>query len=594
MKRFFTLAAVAAVAATSFAGNHSWSEKQWELSAEGRYRLQAFAEQCANDKIAGIERPGVIKRSFQQGNILWEAIMVLDGPAGMFFQGNPSIEELPYYGVEYVLEGTNIQTNQKFCQTSMLMAYPTQYVMDLKVWDGPWEEGVNEKGEKTYDIPEEMCDYSAYPLSEFMAQPDDMSRRFMDTAKGYVNLTMPAPEGAPAGQEGPSYGYGIWSMGAVYYNGRKDYNLYSDWDYDNQTTENFTEVVLNDYSPDDDTLVTSNRVVYAVYNEETGKFSGNPMKFNLDYEGTAYVKGFETTTYNVENCNVALYNAGPLDSESMGDSYPFYDDPTEPTDLWFLTFCCEDITSICEADKPIAFDREKVKFYILDKDKEVDLSNSFFTYGYLFSKQGQEPFSTEWTLERAEEFTFDIFGKEVTVYDYMTPSPGHFYYPREYYGPGELSEWSVNYGMMTIFANNWIQMPEEWGFVANNTFDGAIYKFETQFGDIINMTTKNDIEFHPSYDDMTKVEYRSSTGDYVPEFKEPNAVKATEANNVSVIARNGRICVVSDKEADVAIYSLNGGLLKAGRTGANTGLMVEAPKGLYIVKVGNVARKVVL
>ena len=86
--------------------------------------------------------------------------------------------------------------------------------------------------------------------------------------------------------------------------------------------------------------------------------------------------------------------------------------------------------------------------------------------------------------------------------------------------------------------------------------------------------------YHYDPNDMNKTRTFSSFGSL-----DPSEVEAIVAeNNVQVIARDGMIVVNAAEKAPVAIFTLDGKLVKA----------VEAAKGVYVVRVGDKAQKVVL
>ena len=62
-------------------------------------------------------------------------------------------------------------------------------------------------------------------------------------------------------------------------------------------------------------------------------------------------------------------------------------------------------------------------------------------------------------------------------------------------------------------------------------------------------------------------------------------------DNARIIARDGMINVVAGENAPIAIFTLDGKLVKATKASE---VSVEAPKGMYVVRVGNKAKKVVL
>ena len=129
-----------------------------------------------------------------------------------------------------------------------------------------------------------------------------------------------------------------------------------------------------------------------------------------------------------------------------------------------------------------------------------------------------------------------------------------------------------------LVAPSTIQWGTNQGFVA--TMENPYFRYITSKG-------TPDIIYHYDPTDMTKTRTFTSVG-----TREPSAVKGVSVDSdVKVIARDGMINVVAGENAPIAIFTLDGKLVKATKASE---VSVEAPKGMYVVRVGNKAKKVVL
>lgn len=585
MKKIFTLLAAAAVVASAGAITPKALQNQkGELSAMGAHKLLTTASQVTADHYAGITRPGQVKRSYTQGTLTYELIMVIGGNLGQYFNGAPTIEQLPYYGVEYILTAYNASDVQ-VSMIPVLLAWPTKYMYDLIDWDGPTVEVPDGQGGTELDIPDELKDLSPVSLSWFVDH-SEYYRRFFNTYDGYIMLSVVA-ETPGALWDGP-YAYGMWGFSGAKYN-QKDIQLYTDWTIENQNGD-CSKIEFESYSLDDDTFEDTN---YFTFEYTTGGKS----QLNLNYSGWAYIQGFEAKNVSVPMTELHIFNAGILDGEEMGDTYPFYEYPEENLQMYYIMACDENIQighssdQVAEIEKDPTFSTDKVGFFLSANGNPEE---SYFYYGYLFNALNTRPENMQWNYKAPTTFEYEEYGQTITLYDWLTPTANMFVGPRELYSETEYSPWSLQYGVKVVRNNGYLCYPtKESNYMAANTANGFVFNFNDQFDNNIYLPFDGTLVFHGDYEDMTVAEEINAKGNFVPEN---SAVKNIMANlsGLRVSAANGRIAVTSMEGADVQIFSLNGNLVKAAHVNAGNTLNVEAAKGLYIVKAGKEVRKVVL
>lgn len=308
----------------------------------------------------------------------------------------------------------------------------------------------------------------------------------------------------------------------------------------------------------------------------TAKLSGN-------YTGTAIVKGFEPRYItSPELGSIHLFNGGLISSELVGDENPFGVDFDELTQFFLMAIV--DGMDIPANATVGPFNPDKLGFAPTSENSIPEDKDFFYYDGYLFGDPSyakdinKDPVDQKFTLDEGE--WFQIPG---TNQGYISVTPAENVFVCAF----EDDEWSDIYGMKVACQGMWYNgMCEpstiEWGttagFVANmsNTYS----EYLTSFG------TKN-IIYHYDPTDMSKTREIASVGD-----REYTAVKGVSVDSdVKVIARDGMINVVAGENAPIAIFTLDGKLVKATKASE---VSVEAPKGMYVVRVGNKAKKVVL
>lgn len=588
MKKLFTLASVM-LALTATAAPKMHSLEGAVLNPEAQQRMATNLALLQNNQIESIEGDVIAKRTYYVGNWEYDLSMIVTGnfiDMVSFQQWDPTFDDLPTKAVEYYLQGYNTATSKETA-IAILVGWPTRYYEQLMTWEGPWEEVRDDDGEINYDIPVADRNYEIVPIAE-MLPGNPLAARIMAT--GYASPLTRNAETADERQWAGPYSWPCLGFNGLQENGA-DITLTSDWSFENQNGDT-TFVEIQDYSYDSDSdeeyILASNHFYFTK--------GVNKSNLDLEYDGTFVSNGFIPRDYNIEVAEMHLFNAGNLTE----DNSLFYEMPEDGNELqqYLMMFTNSEATvGVSKNDSEsvtadptfenCCVDNNYWRFFLASQDS--DISKMFFGKGYLFSAEGAAPTSCQWNLAEAENHTFQILGKDVEVEDYLIPEANMFVQYGLTGANGNRSGWASDYGTWTNKGNQLMLSAFSNGIMANSTPEGFMVSYMTKNNDTVHFTFNQPIVYHSNYDDTTQYEDLSPVGDFTPNT---DSVKALFNNNgVKVSARNGMIFVESMNAENVMVYSLNGGLVKASN-GRN--VIVNAPKGMYIVKVGKEVRKVVL
>ncbi|MBD5290283.1 MAG: T9SS type A sorting domain-containing protein [Bacteroides sp.] len=613
MKQIFTLAAAATVALGVNAAPRMMEKVDVPVSAMGTHRVMTTAARLANDLKAGIERPGVVKRSYREGNIEWTFVMVPGEPLFEYFypggiitdqNGNPTgettdIEDIPYWGVECVLTGTNINNEREYAMFPLLLSYPCQYWQQFADYTGPLEEGADGQ----LYLPEDAIpnpDYSIMPFTALM-DSEQLKPRFMDM-NGYFQWTLGTADGHYAGNQ--YFGAFGFAGGHYGYNtAGNEYVLFtSTFDMDTNRNGKGSSIDFSFYSPDDNSTAFEANYYFnlAQPNTSTGRYepTGASGETSVNFEGVGYFNGFESRTLDFPMSMLNIFNAGVLDYEEMGDSYTFWGYPEEPLQLYYIAgageglefgFSQENLEAI---QKDGTFNKANITLGATDS---YDETNFVTLTGYLFNKLETSFENNTYRFNPArEEVEIDPFtGEENIIADWVDPMPNTFV-SRTRTTEGGMAEWSVTYGLAGTYFTGYYNYPTDdtEAYVATNTPNGFVVRYHDQYNNKVSYTFDGIIYNHPEYENMAYGEEIESVGDNPDGLGIQNIFNIFDS--VKVSAKNGAISILSADNAPVQVINLNGQVVNNSKAVAGETLNVKADKGLYIVKVGKEVRKVVL
>ena len=548
MKKIFTLMAAALMGVGGMMAKPLTVEQlrdyTTELTPEGQQKIRADFAKLHMGILPDTE---TLTRSWQASNGTWQLIMVMNEQTlneVLTFSdkdGKPvqlPFEECPFYYVDAILMFTPTNSQSATRTADLVLAWPSVYYCLQPA-----------------DTPEDEIDWSAMTLTEF-CNNDQLIRLFEQT--GYI---------MNADSNGMLSSWAIISGPKCTYDGQEMYT-------DNGTTMQF-------YAYD-----STDNYIEADANISLSNDSGRKGTMNCKYRGEAdRVLGFEATTTTIDNFGpVVVYNGGLVSSALLGDDSPFTEVFDEMTALYVIAGGPGFTPGQVQGGG--AFDRNKVGF------AEVNIaSNTQYNciQGFMFvdPKYAQDTtldpteIRTKVTLmERVED---ELYGE----YDAIAPKIDSFLQG------GYTYTWSVDYGT-DIAKAGYYYFPSKDSNIAWGTTDGFVANMiDDYLQTFLIKSNVTEIEYHYDPTDITKARTFSAVGSlesYVnPDVVGVEAVKAED--NARIIARDGMINVVAGENAPIAIFTLDGKLVKATKASE---VSVEAPKGMYVVRVGNKAKKVVL
>lgn len=568
MKKIFTLAIAALACFSSFAIVQT-ENKISDLQID-QQKLAMHQQKVLESAMAGTISDAAYTRTWDDGKgNIWTFQLVFNGETILDYLVPEAVsawENQFFYLPSATLVRKKANSDENTDGAVLSLQWPTMY------W---YEQLYTYDGELTPDntIPNDKRDTSIVPPSELFNNPD-RCRKFTEAPYIGCDIT--------------NEGINTWFMlgggtlsnfGAGLFNGKSCVTYYDvDVTADDELVINDASVFnFSSYEEEDSNAEFNFKLVFGTKNEDTGALS-KIGQINGDYTGDCYITGFEPTYVNAVMNEIHLFNVGEYSSDILEDDNPFTEDFDPVTQFYMLAIPAEAQTEIGEGE----FAENKVK-YGFPEDGPSNKVN--FMRGYLYGD-----------IEYAEDIESDpvdqYFGvKEYKIvwdelleqyYASIYPEPGTFV------SGGYNVEWSQSAGMRAVSQGYW-QVPLipnsrlQWG--TNEGFVANLYT-DTQW--FITFTSTNDIIYHYDPKDISKTRNINVMGENPP----IDAVESVVAEGAAkIFAAEGVINVVAAEKAHIAIFSLDGKLVKAAN--AET-LSVEAAKGVYVVRVANEVKKVIL
>ncbi len=563
MKKIFTLAAAAMVGASAFgaAPMHAnlVESSNYSLTPEGAQHLRTMQAQHAIKTKSDILNMGenVYTRNWATTGGEWMLmvttemekladILVFVDDQGKDFQY--TFDELPYYvgDIQFYFFPTNSETYTR--AVSYVAAWPTYYYYS-QIFD-----------EQTWDIPVDERNYDIVPPSKLFNQAD-YCHSFEECAGIGGNFDNDA---------------GTWSYWMLLPN--ETFQWTSIYDGNECYTQIGSSLDFSAYDESDSfTEVTTRISLKAV----EGARSYN---MRIRYSGTARVQGFEHLDITLpEFGDLYLFNTGVTSSEILGEDTPFTEAFPETTQ--FYMFAADKLFNVWLDPAGGAFNPDKIQPNGLNVDTEAETAGHLnMVRGYLW---GEPKYGNDPTLNpEGVRYTLSNIHQE---YDAATDK----YYPacapvmNSFVPYGYTYAWSMDMGMQVVMDGYYERMADDsalgWG-----TTQGLVLNLLSVYDKNITATSTGTVHYYYDPSDITKVRDFSTVGS-----AEWSGVENVVADGVAaqVYARDGKIFVNADEAADVAIFTLDGKLVKSVKAAE---VAVEAAKGVYVVCVGNKASKVVL
>ena len=567
MKKIFTLMASLAVGLSAMAVNGPFKVENKEVTpnplrlAEIRSEMNSEFNHINATEVESNDEMYTRSWTDSKGNVWILQIELYKDFVGDYFGltyndgTKPTIDDLPYFPAFYMLRKLNATQDQVLDGVMFYLCWPTKYLYSqIFEWEGPWEEVDGYK-----DIPADDRDFSPVTLNE-LANNANGCRLFTETKAGYFDGSLDKATG-------------YWSTWAIVncewmgitsmYNGSSTYATV--------VTDSRASTVSFSYYDKEEDSVGANNIIY-MQNTNTNA----TVTLNADFNGLAEVEGFEARTVVTPDFgDIHVFNAGLISSEELDLDNPF-SEQFDPVTAFYVVGGDPVYEWIIDPSAK-AFAANKIG---IKATGDVPTSQANVIAGYAFA---DEKYGSDITLDPTE-MRFDIV-LPVAVQDptgaYLSIAPA----PNKFVPTGYNYEWSKEWGFECDNLGQ-IQSYTENAHFAWGTVDGFEMTVVTPLSRTIYSKSTGKIIYHYDPTDMQKTREFSAVG------TAPSAVKGVQAQNgVNVIARDGMINVVAGENAPIAIFTLDGKLVKATKASE---VSVEAPKGMYVVRVGNKAKKVVL
>lgn len=463
--------------------------------------------------------------------------------------GDPyTFEELPFYIVMYYLSGTPQGSNNTSYRSVIPVAWPCEFIY-RQYWENP-------------NISEEEADWSPVDPMEMALNADSYCGYFIYPGPGYC--------GGSWDDNGPT----SWTICNPAWVGA-DAASVTFWGNAGLTLKNESEFTFTGGDLEEMTYDINNNLMYS----ETDA-PAKSHNFKNNYSGTCRMLGFSAYNYKMNFGEVHVFDIGEVSTEIIEErtgEWDDYDDEWGPLHKYFICALDKNLSLLIDPEKK-EFDREELGFgWAEDKDPNATVEGSLnLIMGAMYSApEVTEPNGT-WNMQTAEEIETST-GWEVNI----VPEAGGLI-PWGY--NSAKWPWSAKDGLEVVYGTYYQQTTPQ-------TFIQLGKGFEFDCIDIYGNNFKGslsdkDFYFHPNWKNVHEVEMRP--------MGQINVLFNFADTNLRVKANNGAINVASAEAANVAIYTISGACVANGNVKAGGELSFNVAKGMYIVKVGNKAQKVIL
>lgn len=549
MKKIFTLLAALLVFTGMFAKPvdlKTLSGLTPKATAEGCQKMRTIAANMAINGVVEGEEIGT--RSYSDASGRWTFILVkLSTPLcdllGFTDENGQEVtytfEQMPFYTVQAIFQFYPNGSDNVTRAGMFILAWPSQYFYTPN------------------GTPEEEIDWSPVPVST-MCSEDNPLHSFIQTG-GIAN----------AADDGRIISWAI--IPSVIF------NLASPYDGKEMFPQNESQIDFNAFDAEEEFI---NVDVNAPLMTKDGASRANLI---CKYKGVAdRISGFEATVTNRYNFGqVHIYNAGVISSDFLGDDGDnLFLEQFDEVGLLYILAADKDF-EVVQVEEGGPFSPSSVGL----RPTSDDLENRDYNFmrGFLFvdPKYGTDP-----TLDPKEISCLykdaEWLEDEITGEEYLSVTPE----PNTFVSGWEDDAWSEVYGLKIVKGAYGYPVISK-SRVAWGTVNGFECTLMDNFQAALNIQSADkQIYYHYDMSDINKIRTFDAVGTL------PSSVKTVvNPTAAKVMARNGMINIVSEEKAPIAIYTLDGKLVKAAN--AET-LNVEAVKGMYVVRVGNTVKKVVL
>lgn len=577
MKKLLTLLSlvVFAIAANAFRPVTQLNLSDLHVDPSAVTKLQKIDERNRLDIANGVQRKGMIKKSFQQGHMIWDVWIINNNQRWcdvlMESDGShPDFRDFPYYSVSLIImaEDKNEPWSGYVTQVAWPLLWPAVCLWDMSAF----QENVDWDSLNHEMVDLELLANDWNNCSSFIY--DGMSDRILN-------------------DEGTEVVY--WGIGSPYWITSNPIGKINGETYkypmpttDGTTTEPTPYVSTFQFK----TYELSERyleldAIFQLLNNE-----GEPVRRIVPYTGSFREEGFypryETGTFgDVHIVNLDTQSVVINDEKGWDDPFDFED--WGPFQKYYLMAASPDYQIV---DESAEYNNDKFEYgrslLIAPADGVTDVKDDFIIYGSLLNQ-----FST------GNPEDFNLVYKWVEPYE--APDP---------WNPYNLTyswDWHTDAGQVLPVGYDSAKYRwsgEEWAFfcrshdyvvtlnapsqLAVGTTDGLELYAQDQYGNIYNRVFDGDIIYHPDRNKMSKTVKLPSVG-LITDVKQVQG-----GEEVGIIVSDNEIKVIANTDTDMAVYSLSGSIETRSRMTSGETLTVPVENGTYIVKAGKTAIKVVI
>lgn len=578
MKKIFTLLSAVALSVASFmmsAAPMQIGNFKGELKPEIKAALQsksdavAFASEFNSNFNNG---SNVATRVYvDKNNNVWTTQFLATGMKGTdAFQwtdketgeptGGPDWNEYPIYAsylVFAIIECTGADGTDKAVQYAMF--WPSHYLWDQQeTYTGDLDEN--------NQIPIEFVDFDIVPFDE-LVNTGDFCKTFIE----WDNQGYPFPEVNDAGTAYISYPL-IYVDGYLKKaNAQKILSVVSGYDKG--------LIADIDFNSADDNYVSFNATIAGVAEDNT------QINDKLLFEGTCRIDGFAHKNITYPKLGgIHIFDCGEISSAALGFATPWSEDfdPLQKFMVWgydeYLKFMINegDVTNTTNNELLPAFDwRDDIEN---PQGTSEDHMNYFRFIMYSPKGTSMKGIENIWTMTFPTVAVDDFDGEEYISY---CPT-ANCVIPYESQPQGCLTEGCV------LMYHNYDYYPTEGTQVGFGTDNGFCVYIYDDYDNFMTIAYTDDVYYHNDPQDCNKYEMISPVGS--KKFEPSGAVEEVSAEDAVVNAANGVVTVAGD--VDVKIYTVAGAMVANKKV--NGAASFNLGNGLFIVKAGNVTKKVML
>ncbi|MCM1291537.1 MAG: hypothetical protein NC201_04940 [Prevotella sp.] len=588
MKKFYALFASALVAASAFAAPKDLMNCKATLSPEGARQLHETALRYApNGNFVVPEENVLATREYEINGLIytlrfvheeendWWKVLTFNNDKGEVVDAE-SIADYPFVNVMVLLS----------CYDSSKGGTNTLYLPFYTVWPTVYTH--SQRFEIDASFPEEDYDYSVAGLAA-LAQGKALGycNKFKECENLGPGMFQPNPY---LTSDGKGYeAYVIMSGDLCTQIAGVEYKFQ---DFTNVTTyqdaNNIMEYEVRDY--DDQTheinFYYNCPLIYNKTANTTGKQS-----VRIVYNGVCRTD-FEPTNLEYTIHDLHIFNTGVKKDTDKDNPYS---EPWGPLTRYYMYGALNEYLNINYPADMTDFSQELVGFMFKeDTAPAIQLSpiGQSMLYGALYSAADSKTFENQQWSMLTPGYTYNKDYQ--TFFQTMYPVAGSCipsYRVAALYDDGTMGpiidEMYPEVDGLTCYYQSDNEAPMEGTLIKSNTTKGFEINGLDMFRNRVDFTYQGNIKFHGDPKNAAAYTEVSAMG-------ENDNVETVAVENASILVQDGVVYVNATADTSVAVYAVNGTLVKALELKAGENTAIELGNGIYIVKAGNDVKKVVL